>query len=85
MSCHLETAPRGTAPGRPQGTSRSLSGGKRLNRAGVRMRAYLVARARAYVVRGAERRLARLDDVMLKDIGIGRCEIGRVVRYMRGA
>ena len=35
-------------------------------------------------IRRASGELERLDDRMLSDIGVRRCEIGRVVRYGRG-
>jgi uncharacterized protein YjiS (DUF1127 family) len=42
--------------------------------------ALLRALRRVRVSRAAERRLAELDDRMLADIGIERCEIGDAVR-----
>lgn len=45
------------------------------------VRAYLASRAERRRQRRAEHELLRLDDRILKDIGIDRSEIGRVVRY----
>jgi uncharacterized protein YjiS (DUF1127 family) len=47
------------------------------------IRAYFAARARERRLREAEAQLQCLDDRMLKDLGIGRSEIRRVVRYGR--
>lgn len=46
--------------------------------------AYFAARAERRRLRRAEQELQALDDRMLKDIGIGRSEIGRIARYGRG-
>jgi uncharacterized protein YjiS (DUF1127 family) len=63
-------------PGRDAGSSawdRIVSG----------IRAYFAAKARERQLRDAEAQLQCLDDRMLKDLGIGRSEIRRVVRYGR--
>lgn len=49
--------------------------------AGVRMRCHRLAKHRG--LPRAERQLVRLNDRMLKDIGIARSDIWRVVRYGR--
>jgi len=47
------------------------------------IRAYRAALARKRYLRHAMAELEGLDDRMLRDIGVSRCEIGRVVRYGR--
>jgi uncharacterized protein YjiS (DUF1127 family) len=47
------------------------------------IRAYRVALARKRRLRQAMAELEGLDDRMLRDIGVTRCAIGRVVRYGR--
>jgi uncharacterized protein YjiS (DUF1127 family) len=49
------------------------------------LRAYRAALARRRNLRRAMADLERLDDRMLRDIGVSRSEIGRVVRYGRGS
>ena len=48
-------------------------------------RAYLLLVTKPWRLRCAERQLATLDDRMLKDIGIARSEIRRVVRGGRSS
>ena len=63
---------------RPTRWSRQLAG-----KAGTILNSWLVAAARWRRVRRAIQEVARLDDRMLKDIGIHRSEIERAVRRGR--
>jgi uncharacterized protein YjiS (DUF1127 family) len=47
------------------------------------IRSYRAALTRKRRLRHAMAELQGLDDRMLRDIGVSRCEIGRVVRYGR--
>jgi uncharacterized protein YjiS (DUF1127 family) len=52
-------------------------------RTGHILRAYVIAAARWYLTRCAIRAVAKLDDRILKDMGIDRSEIERAVRCGR--
>jgi uncharacterized protein YjiS (DUF1127 family) len=76
---------RGTVALRPAAGWHPRASGTRNARSRIigGIQAYRAALAEQRRLRRARSELESLDDRMLKDIGVVRCEIGRVVRYGR--